>query len=444
MPRITSWLSSSLLVAAIGAVGCTVAARDTGDGDPASAGRLTMSEGELQLFFTDPLPDLISRKVLDGADPRIQKLAATHPGDGARPDEQLVALIDAEAQGEGCSLLVSDYDFDVQEIADAMARAKTRGCDVRMVTDGDTVSKSDPSPDRPHRTKTFDPGYQKPFDTLRAAGIPVRDDGPRGAIMHNKFAVVNGEYVWSGSWNMSQDDTTRFWNNAALMRSAEAAKRFTATFEYLYKKYDPDVPIPREPAEPDPDPATHTFELGGRRMELYFPRAEPALKRIAEVASGAKKSIHFMAFSFPSSDLGDALLDRAAHGVDVQGVFENSGACSGQYKALEAATSPAKDHIAVQRWIYGPTNFMHHKVLIIDATTVVFASFNFSDSANGSNDENVMIVTDPKVAATFEAEYERLSAVTALTKQPPPCTAAAQSQADVKDLPQSQAASLGP
>ena len=427
------FLGGAALLLVIG--GCTVAGRDTGD-DNATSGRLSMSEGDLHVYFTDPLPDLIQRHVLDGNDPHIQALEEQHPGDGFRPDEQLVALMDEQAAGNGCSLLVCDFDFDVQAIADAMARAKQRGCDVRLVTDGDTTSKATSDPNFPNRTKAFDPAYEQPFKTLRDAGIEVRDDGKRGAIMHNKFAVVNGSYVWSGSWNMSTDDTLRFWNNAEMMRSSEAAKRFTTTFEYLWKKYDPSVPIPREPADPLPDPASHTFDLGARKMELSVPRAEPALARISDVARTAQQSIHFMAFSFTSKDLGAALLDRAANGVDVQGVFENSGACSGQYKAFEEATSPAKDHLKLLRWIYGPTNFMHHKVLIIDGQTVVFASFNFSDSANGSNDENVMIVTDTTLASAFEAEYQRLREVTSLTPQPPACD----SKAAAAPAPQDQQA----
>jgi phosphatidylserine/phosphatidylglycerophosphate/cardiolipin synthase-like enzyme len=49
---------------------------------------------------------------------------------------------------------------------------------------------------------------------------------------------------------------------------------------------------------------------------------------------------------------------------------------------------------------------MHHKVFIIDRETVIFGSFNFSDSANRRNDENILIVHDPVFASFFVEEFE--------------------------------------
>jgi len=54
----------------------------------------------------------------------------------------------------------------------------------------------------------------------------------------------------------------------------------------------------------------------------------------------------------------------------------------------------------------GNPHVMHHKVIIIDRQTVIFGSFNFSDSANRRNDENVLIVHDPAFANYFVEEFE--------------------------------------
>lgn len=48
---------------------------------------------------------------------------------------------------------------------------------------------------------------------------------------------------------------------------------------------------------------------------------------------------------------------------------------------------------------------MHHKVFILDRETVIFGSFNFTNSANDENDENIVIVKDPALAAQFAAEF---------------------------------------
>lgn len=381
-----------------------------------------MRDGDIRLYFTNPLHDLRARSVsaFPEDDPSAEELAKRQSGDSERPDLDLVKLID-EARGERCSVLAAVYDFNLQPVAEALARAKERGCDVRVVTDGDTIDRSDPSPDRPNRRKEHKPEYEEVFRTLRKAKIPVRDDGSRTAIMHDKYVVVDGKFVMTGSWNPSEDDTHRFFNNAALIRSKELALRYTADFEQLFAKYESPESIPRAEPAPEPDPANHSFEVGGRKVELYFPRAEPALGRVVELTKAAEKSIHFLAFAFTAEELGAVLIEKAKSGVEVKGVFENSAACSGQYRALENAPRSAQRNLELYRWVYGPINFMHHKVIIIDEKTVIFGSFNFSAKANSANDENLLVITDRKLAKAFEDEHARIMAAAARSTQPETC-----------------------
>ncbi|MCB0172871.1 MAG: phospholipase, partial [Anaerolineae bacterium] len=50
---------------------------------------------------------------------------------------------------------------------------------------------------------------------------------------------------------------------------------------------------------------------------------------------------------------------------------------------------------------------LHHKVFIIDNQVVTLGSFNFSDNANRANDENMLIIHNPDIAAEFLAEFDR-------------------------------------
>ncbi len=49
----------------------------------------------------------------------------------------------------------------------------------------------------------------------------------------------------------------------------------------------------------------------------------------------------------------------------------------------------------------------HHKVFVIDDKTAVTGSFNFSENADQSNDENVIVVTHSGIAAQYLHEFER-------------------------------------
>ena len=48
------------------------------------------------------------------------------------------------------------------------------------------------------------------------------------------------------------------------------------------------------------------------------------------------------------------------------------------------------------------------EAIVIDGEVVVFGSFNFSESADRTNDENLLIVYNRDVAARFEEEFQKV------------------------------------
>ena len=86
--------------------------------------------------------------------------------------------------------------------------------------------------------------------------------------------------------------------------------------------------------------------------------------------------------------MGDELragrVDRYSAGVEVSGVFEKTQTAAGHsaYAKLREARLPV--------YLDGNPRNMHHKVIVIDGEIVVVGSFNFSESADKSNDENLL------------------------------------------------------
>lgn len=124
-------------------------------------------------------------------------------------------------------------------------------------------------------------------------------------------------------------------------------------------------------------------------------------KVLAEV-NQAQESIHFMVFSFTDDDLGTLIIQKAAAGVLVEGIFESTGA-STEYsecnRLLQSGISVMLD---------GNPRVFHHKVIVIDGETVIFGSFNFTANADKQNDENILIIHDAGLAQQFEMEYQRM------------------------------------
>lgn len=334
----------------------------------ATGGGGEIQGGWYQLYFTAPqYPDN----------------AQTHRGG---LDEKLVALID-QAQK---SVDVADYDFDLGNVADALVRAKNRGARVRMVTDSDTLAN------------TKDQAIQGAFAKLRAADIPIVEDN-RSPIMHNKFTVVDSRWVSTGSWNYTDGDTYRLNNNMIVIDSPVLAVNYGTEFAKMFEKkqFGPtkDKPIPNP-----------TLTIGGTPVEVCFASENRCTDRIVATLAGSTQSIRFLAFSFTSTPIYQAMIDRRANGVSVSGVFETTGSNT-QFSAYGKLK---KDGVEV--YTDGNPYVMHHKVIIIDDRIVIFGSFNFSDNANTQNDENLLIIDNPDIARAFKAEYDRIVAV---AKNPP-------------------------
>ena len=53
-------------------------------------------------------------------------------------------------------------------------------------------------------------------------------------------------------------------------------------------------------------------------------------------------------------------------------------------------------------------DMLHHKFAVIDESTVVVGSQNWSDSANHTNDENILVIKNARIAKLYKQEFERL------------------------------------
>ncbi len=123
--------------------------------------------------------------------------------------------------GEGDRLDIAIYIFSDDQIGDAVERAWENGAEVRIFTESKEACKS----------------YSE-ISRLAALGIPVRVDNHSG-IMHNKFAVVNGEVVITGSYNWSDSADRKNWENVVVIRIPEVAQDYAQNFETMWENASP-------------------------------------------------------------------------------------------------------------------------------------------------------------------------------------------------------------
>ncbi len=296
--------------------------------------------------------------------------------DNSTPHEGSIdaTLADAIDQAKE-SVDVAAFELNLPSVTRAMVEASKRGVRVRLVTDSDYADDLGP-------------------ETLQKYGIPVVFD-ERDAFMHDKFVIIDGEQVWAGSWNLTDNGTYRNNNNVVVINSRAIAEDYETEFEEMFVDH---LFGPQSPANtPYPE-----VEVGGTEVEVYFSPEDHVEEHLLPVLENARQSIYFLAFTFTDDDLAHALVDRYRHGVEVEGVIEkrnidNSGS---DYEAMRRA--------GINVLPDGNPYVMHHKVMIIDEKIVVTGSYNFSSSASRSNDENLLIIHSPELAAKYLEEFRKI------------------------------------
>jgi phosphatidylserine/phosphatidylglycerophosphate/cardiolipin synthase-like enzyme len=317
---------------------------------PQTPVQVESESGSIQIYFTDPdAPD--ARRVRGG------------------PDEELAAALD-EAR---ISIDMAIYDLDLWSIRDALLSAAERGVQVRMVVEADNAGNEE-------------------LGELAAAGIPiVADTSPN--FMHSKFVIIDHYEVWSGSANFTVGDMYGNRNNLVAIQSSTLAENYTVEFNEMFEDglfgdaSRTDTPAPM-------------MEVSGAQVANYFSPDDGVLRRLVELVNGAQESVRFLAFSFTSSELAEALDAAQARGVDVVGVMDegqlsNTG---GQFDYFRQAGIDVR--------VDPNGSNLHDKVLIIDGSIVVTGSYNFSNNAELRNDENTLVIYDAGIADQYLQQFD--------------------------------------
>ena len=274
--------------------------------------------------------------------------------------EKMISFLNEAQESVYCAL----FDIDLPELITFFDEASTI-MDIRVVVD--------------------DTNYENVEDVEW-----VRKD-TTGQLSHNKFCVVDNKAIWTGSFNPTERGNYHNNNNAVLFRSKLLAKNYAQEFEELWNgQYGKGEKV----AEP-------IVNLSGIVVENYFCPEDWCANKVVYILQDAKKSIHFMTFSFTHDMIGDLIIEKWNSGVEVSGVFERTQ--NNKYNEFSKVEELGMD----VHWDGNKAN-MHHKVFIVDGETVVTGSFNPSKNGDENNDENLLIIHDVRVAEMFEEEFSRV------------------------------------
>lgn len=283
-------------------------------------------------------------------------------------------------KGATGTVWASFYQLNRQVVVDALCDAKTnRSVDVRFTTDTDYFS---------------DINYTNFYAQLQTCGITVKGDS-RSSLHHDKFAVVDGRYVWTGSWNSTDSGTTSDVQNGIIVDSTSLALAYEREFSQFWSN---------KFGTAKTKGGTNEHTVAGTTIKVFFSPKDGCTTNVVNVTKSTTANNYFEIFTFTDASIKDAIITNHNAGLKVQGYMDawQAGAASSQYKNLtNAFVDVIKDNYS---------GLLHHKVMFVDAGTtnnakLVTGSFNWTAAANNENDENIVIITSYDIANIFYQEF---------------------------------------
>jgi len=276
---------------------------------------------------------------------------------------------------------------------------------------------------------------------LRHAGVPMIDDtadGSQGSgLMHHKFVVVDGHTLIVTSANFTTSDihgdisvteSRGNPNNLLKIESSELANLFTQEFNFMWGdgpggKTDSQFGV-KKPFRP-----AKSVTLGTTTVTVQFSPTSPTQLwslssngLIGKTLSTAKQRIDLALFVFSDQHLANILETDHQQGVQVKALIDRDfayryysegldmmGVALAQKCRYEAENRPWQNAIATVGVPQLPKgDLLHHKFGVVDGQIVITGSHNWSEAANTNNDEALLVINNPLVAAHFEREFQRL------------------------------------
>ncbi len=239
-------------------------------------------------------------------------------------------------------------------------------------------------------------GYAVGDDCLLAVHASREMPLFEGEIMHDKYVVADGRYLWMGSTNLSDSGTGGYNANlVGLWNAPELASWYVREFEQMYAGA-----FHRSKKGHGP---MHTTLHGGIRVQaLFTPQDTPIDQAVRPLIQQARQRIDVGIFFLTHKGIARDLIAAHERGVRVRVILDATAARNGytKHELLRAAGIPVK----IENW----GGKMHMKSAAIDGEVVIMGSMNWTSAGNHTNDENTLIVQHEASAARYHAFFDEL------------------------------------
>jgi len=138
------------------------------------------------------------------------------------------------------------------------------------------------------------------------------------------------------------------------------------------------------------------------KSTAFFSPGESCVEVIIHQIRHAVRRAHICVFTISDDRVAEAIMTSHKKGLDIKIITDNE-------KSSDLGSDIhrlAKAGIAVK--MDNTPNHMHHKFMVVDESSLLTGSYNWTRSAARYNHENIVLIRESGVVRSFLKEFERL------------------------------------
>ncbi|PKP38338.1 MAG: hypothetical protein CVT98_05165 [Bacteroidetes bacterium HGW-Bacteroidetes-15] len=280
-------------------------------------------------------------------------------------------------------------------VANAIIAAHNRGVDVRVIATGHTGTPNEMI------------NYLASNGVKAVLSLGIEQ-------MHNKFAVIDAHHTdpsktWiiTSSWNATDEGTYSQYQNMVIVQDVALARAYWYEFNQMWGGESGSFNSSSAKFGPNKSVVNPTvFWIGEDKVkvEAYFSPQANTEAKIIRALSSAEANIDLTLNLITRRTISTAMLSRFNEGVKVRGSIAVITGVGAEYDYL-------KTWADVHHFSQADFGLLHHKYAIVDGeatnsnSKVITGSHNWSANANFNNDENILIIHNPRIANEYFQEF---------------------------------------
>ncbi len=283
--------------------------------------------------------------------------------------ESLIDLINSAR----LSIHVAVYNVDDEEIIAILKKKREENIDVQVVMEGENYLKN-----------------HKNLYPLDVVADPLRN-----GLMHSKYVIVDGRYVWCGSSNFTRSSFYKDLNNAVIFDSYELANAFENDFQRMRNGFFSSKENERK-----------TFWVEGVKMEVRFSPSDDSFNLILDNLKRAKSEVDIVIYSFSDPRIALILAYLDQKGIKVRVIADE------EWNSSSYSFVPKMEEFNFVKKYKVNNGLLHHKYMIIDPDgpnpVVITGSYNLTLSAQRKNSEVVLFIYSKEIALEYLKNFNTI------------------------------------